>query len=202
MKLSSSGINGNELNWFTDYLFNRSQQCVQYNNTMSREEKTTCGVPQGSIIGPLLFTVFFNDFRLCLNHSRLVKFADDTVIYLAGKDTFIIKSRLSADMQAISNWCTDNELVLNLKKGKTEFMLFGTAKVLSMHKNPIKISYQFSTISVTTTYKYLGVILNPTLNMNTNFQQVMKKSNSRLRLLHKIRSHLNNKAAKSIYRNQ
>ena len=117
LKLSSYGINNNELDWFKDYLFNRSQ-CVQYNNSLSKEEKVSCGVPQGSIVGPLLFTLFFNDFYTCLKHSRAVKYADDTVIYLAGKDTFIIESRLSADMQAISNWCTDNELILNLKKAK------------------------------------------------------------------------------------
>ena len=173
LKLNSYGIKGNELEWFRNYLFNRSQ-CVQYRNSLSHEEKITSGVPQGSIVGPLLFTIFFNDFHTCLQHSRVVKYADDTVIYLAGKDTFIIESRLSADMQAVSNWCTENELILNLKKGKTEFMLFGTAKNLSMHPEPINITYQFNNITVTTCYKYLGITLTPTLNMDRNFQLTLK----------------------------
>ena len=78
-KLSSYGIKNNELHWFTDYLFNRSQ-CVQFKNALSSEEKVTCGVPQGSIVGPLLFIIFFNDFNTCLKHSKVIKYADDTVI--------------------------------------------------------------------------------------------------------------------------
>ena len=147
-----------------------------------------------SIVGPLLFIIFFNDFNTCLKHSKVIKYADDTVIYLAGKDNFIIESRLSADMQAISNWCLDNELILNLKKGKTEFMLFGTSKNISLHPELINITYQFNEITVTTSYKYLGITLTPTLNMNTNFRLSLKKSNSRLRLLSKIKLHLKRKS--------
>ena len=109
------------------------------------------------------------------------------------------KSSLDYLLIAISNWCLDNELILNLKKGKTEFMLFGTSKNISLHPELINITYQFNEITVTTSYKYLGITLTPTLNMNTNFRLSLKKSNSRLRLLSKIRLHLNEKAAKSIY---
>ena len=113
---------------FTDYLFNRCKK-VKHDNFLSAEEKVFSGVPQGSIIGPLLFVLFYNDFPNCLKHSKCVIYADDTVIYVPGKDIFIIESRLSDDMNRIANWCTKNELILNLKRGKTEAMLWNIQKV-------------------------------------------------------------------------
>ena len=75
-KLKSHGIVNTEIDWFQDYLFNRTQY-VQLGNTLSNAEKVHCGVPQGSIIGPLLFVLFYNDFPLCLKHSKVIVYADD-----------------------------------------------------------------------------------------------------------------------------
>ena len=144
-KLKSYGLGGIELSWFGDYLFNRSQT-VSLDGELSGEGKVFCGVPQGSIIGPLLFLLFYNDFPSCLKHSKCVIYADDTVIYVPGKDMFVIESRLSADMERIMHWCTNNELILNLKKGKTEAMLFGTSKRLSLQTDSLNISFDFQSV--------------------------------------------------------
>ena len=198
-KLKSYGIQGIELEWFIDYLFNRWQR-VLYNNTLSEFQNVTNGVPQGSILGPLLFTIYFNDFHHCLKHSKCVKYADDTVIYVPGKDLFIIETRLTSDMQAIAEWCIKNELILNLKKGKTEVMVFGTPSHLSRQESKhINIMYQFQHIHVTNSYKYLGIELTPSLNPTSNFMKSMKKANSRLRLLKKVRDSITTQSAKSIY---
>ena len=197
-KLESYGVTGVELSWFSDYLFNRSQY-VSLDNTLSEEGKVLCGVPQGSIIGPLLFVLFYNDFPSCLKHSKCVIYADDTVIYVPGKDVFIIESRLSVDMERIMNWCVHNELVLNLKKGKTEAMTFGTSKRLSLQPDTLNVTFGYQTVQYTTSYKYLGVVIDSTLNLNTHNDMMYRKSTGRLKILNKIRPYLNSHTAKTIY---
>lgn len=98
-KLSCCGIEDSEKEWFTDKLFNRAQS-VQYNNVQSEEKHVTSCVHQVSILGPALF-MFFDDLFSVLRHSEAVMYADDTAMYVAGKDTFIIKFLLSADIKAI-----------------------------------------------------------------------------------------------------
>ena len=83
-KLPSYGIDSKELTWFEDYLFNRSAQ-VSYNDVLSEAQQLNSGVPQGSILGPLLFVLFFNDITDVIE-TNIVKYADDTVIFRADKE--------------------------------------------------------------------------------------------------------------------
>ena len=135
----------------------------------------------------------------CLKHSNVTIYADDTVIYVAGKDISIIEIRLSSDMELIAEWCEKNELILNTTAGKTESMLFGTAKNLRQQSQTLNVTYRDQLIRSVTTYKYLGVEISHSLNMTTNFDNTYKKACGRLRLLRKIRPFLNVKAAKAIY---
>ena len=144
-KLNTYGVSGKELNWFTDYLFNRTR-IVEIENVRSDTEPVYCGLPQGSILGPLLFIVFFNDLVENLN-CHVIKYADDTVIYYANKDIDVIEKVLNLEMEIVGTYCRENELVLNLKKGKTEAMLFGTAKRVKQHGKELKISYNGTSIS-------------------------------------------------------
>ena len=103
-------------------------------------------------------------------------------------------------MNAIFKWCDDNEMILNLKKGKTEAMLFGTAKNLSNQSDTINVVYGSEKINITTSYKYLGVYIEPSLNMNKNFDSRYKKAAGKLRLLQKLRQMLNERSSLAIYR--
>ena len=131
-KLSRYGIQDNELNWFTDYLFLR-KQIVQFKGVLSELNPVFTGVPQGSILGPLLFLIHFNDVRKSLSYSKIITYADDTVIFISSKDLDAIQHNhlLSEDISSLASWFRDNELIINLRKGKTEVMLFGTAKRLN-----------------------------------------------------------------------
>ena len=108
--MRSYGILNKELEWLKDYLFDRTQY-VQWGTSLSDAGKVHSGVPQGSIIGPLLFILFYNDLPSCLKHSEVMIYAHDTVIFVPRKDVEIIESRLSADMKRVNEWCTDNELI-------------------------------------------------------------------------------------------
>ena len=183
-KLPLYGIEGNELQWFTDYLFNR-RQCVCYDNTVSSNLPVFCGVPQGSILGPLLFMIFFNDLPDCLKYSRIVQYADDTVLCVPGKNTNDIEFMLNYDLKHVATYFIENDLIVNLKKGKTEVMLLGTRKRIA--DNVLHIFFNDIEVSSTTHYKYLGTIVNQTLSLSENFEKAYKMASNRVRLLASIR---------------
>ena len=83
-KLPSFGITGNELEWFTNYLFGRRQQVI-VNKVLSDTQFVLCGVPQGSILGPVLFLLYYNDLPSILTKAEILMFADDTVMYYPDK---------------------------------------------------------------------------------------------------------------------
>ena len=140
-KLPSYGIQDNELDWFRDYLFQRSQ-LVDLQSTLSHDAPIYTGVPQGSILGPLLFILFLNDIPEHLELSKIVIYADDTVIYFPNKDIAIIENALIKDLAHLANYFDENELIINLKKGKTESMLFCTPKRLSNTNNNLTVYYR------------------------------------------------------------
>ena len=156
-------------------------------------------MPQGSILGPLLFIILFNDIASVLQHSRIVKYADDTVIYLADKDLINVQLRLTEDMGLISKWLKENELIINMKKGKTEALLFGTAKRLSMQSESLTVHIDGFAIRNTDEYKYLGVYVSSSLDLNSHFEKSYKKAAGRRRLLARLRKHLDLQSAKKIY---
>lgn len=121
------------------------------------------------------------------------------MLYTPGKDVVTIEGKLSLDMQAIAIWCEDNELIINVKKGKTECMLFVTAKRLSLTEKTWEIKFQEHHINVTTSYKYLGIEIEQTLSKSKNFNQSYKKASGRLFLLSKLRHQLNTESATAIF---
>ena len=140
----------------------------------------------GSIIGPLLFILFYSDFPSCLKHSEVIIYADDTVIFVPGKCVTIIETRLSADMKRINEWCLKNELILNLGKGKTESMLFGTSRNLAKQPSDLNIKYAHDNFQFTKTYKYLR----KHTSIYENVQVLWSQSYSSSKYEYKIRSYV------------
>ena len=186
--------------WIINYLFNRSQQ-VTLQNTLFRPEPTVCGVPQGSILGPLLFVLYIDDITTSLHQAKIVKYADDTVIFYSNKDAEVIQTVLNNEFSSMTNWLRNNELIINTKRGKTEVTLFGTSKRLCKLNNPpLKIVNNFGTIIYTKLYKYLGLILNETLNMSEHMKVTMKGARSRVNLLRRIRPLMDADTASLIFK--
>ena len=185
-KLPGYGIEDIELMWFTAFLFER-KITVSYGDFLSYNQSLFTVVPQGSILGPLLFLIYFNDVVDCILNANIIKYADDTVLFFSGKSLQIIEQNLSEDIDRLSVWFEENELIMNLKKGKSEVMLFGTPQKLSkLKKETLNINYRSSAINVT-------------LNLNTHFDKVYKKASGKLKLLAKLRYQLDTKSAVAIY---
>ena len=198
-KLPEFGITGTPYEWFSSYLFCRYQKVVMH-NVVSIPEPIFCGVPQGSILGPLLFLLHFNNSANVLVHCNIVKYADDTVLFITHQSVGEIEKLLNEDFHNVCQWLEENELIINLKKGKTEFMVFGTNKRLSyLNDPPIKIQYNKTTINFTTSYKYLGLYINNTLNMSEHVNMTLKKASTRVHILRKIRYFIDPHTATIIY---
>ena len=127
-KLPYYGICGIELKWISDYLFNRTQYAA-YNNDCSNLESVTLGVPQGSILGPLLFIILANDAYQCLNKCTMLMYADDTVLLYSASSSKLIEQTLNRKCNILFDWFNNNNLIL--KPGKTELVIYSTARNLA-----------------------------------------------------------------------
>lgn len=136
----------------------------------------------------------FDGIAASLKHCKILMYADDTVIYYPDKNISDIEQKLKADFSKLISWFRDNQLIINMKKGKTECMLFGTEQRLNkLSDNQLDIEQHVIL------YKYLGLHLYPSLNMNVHIDKTYKIAVGRLKLLAKTRLFLTVKAALTIY---
>ena len=139
------------------------------------------------------------DLPRYLNKVRIIKYADDTVIYFSDPCFEVIQSTLNSELTNIANYFTENELIVNLAKGKTESMLFGTAKRLSLNPAKLELSFSGNQINFANCYKYLDTVLDPSLVLNKDFENSYKKASTRLRLMSYLRCNLTRKTAGHVY---
>ena len=196
-KLRIYGIQNRELNWFESYLFDRKQY-VELENILSESQAVVSGVPQGSILGPLLFILLMNDIETNLEKCQIILYADDTVLFTSDINSVIIESNLNSDLVKISSWFNQNNLVINLKEGKTEYVIYGTTSKLSK-LDEISINIQGKPVHRTTKYEYLGVIMDKHLNYTSHLDRMYKRASSRIKLLARIRHDLSPHVAETIY---
>ena len=121
-KMNLYRIRGIALDWFRSYLTNRTERCL-VNGSLSRICSLKCGVPRGTILGPLLFLIYINDLPNCLTSCQPRMYADDTHITYADVDVNSIQLNLNHDLGNLNKWLISNKLALNT--AKTEFMLIG-----------------------------------------------------------------------------
>jgi hypothetical protein len=120
-KLSFCGIRGVVLDWFKSYLYNRTQY-VHINGSDSKDRFLTYGVPQGSILGPLLFLIYINDLPNALAHCKPLLFADDTNLFASSPNFKLLNININNDLNMLSEWFRANKLSINV--AKTFYMTF------------------------------------------------------------------------------
>ena len=135
-KLRNYGVDLNSLKWFESYLTNRTQKC-RVNDHLSKTNPVTCGVPQGSNLGPLLFLIYINDLPNCLKCATPRMFADDTSISYAANSMDELQSVVNSELENLHKWLNTNKLSLNI--AKTEFMIIGSRQRVSAMDDRITV---------------------------------------------------------------
>ena len=127
-KNSNVSFDSNALTVFKSYLNNR-QQSVHIGTTESKFNEIKSGVPQGSVLGPILFLLYINDLPLHVKHSQIALFADDTTIHGSSKSLESIEENMQKDLDNINKWCDESKMKIN--ENKTNCMLLGTNQRLA-----------------------------------------------------------------------
>ena len=193
-KLNHYGIRGVANDWFNSYLSNRSQFVSIY-GFKSKTKNISIGVPQGSVLGPLLFLIYINDLNVAINYAIVHHFADDTNLLITGKSLKSIKKHTNIDLKLLCNWLKANKISLN--SSKTEAILF-------RHPNKkidydLKLKIDGKRIFLTNSVKYLGIHLDPHLNFKHHIHELSMKLSRATGMLSKIRHYVSYNTLISIY---
>ena len=187
-KLLGLGIQESALKWFKTYLENRHQN-VDIGGIRSAPTSVTCGVPRGSILGPLLFIVYINDMHVAVK-CKLILYADDSALLVAGKNGAIIQQRLSSELESICEWVIDNKLSLHF--GKTESIVFGSKRRLKGN-NSIEVTCDGQIIASQSCLKYLGVEFDQSLSNSQTADKIVSRSNAKIKFRYRQTRHFNMK---------
>ena len=191
-KLSRYGIDGAFFNFFKSYLENRSQ-FVKLDNVKSSILSIKYGVPQGSILGPLLFLIFINDLPNATNFF-IKLFADDTFLCAQNADFQSLETEVNIEIQKVFQWLISNKLTLNIAKSK--FMIISNSK---SKPERFQISLNDSQLEECDKYKYLGVIIDKNLSWKPHVEYISGKISKACGALAKLRHCIGTNVLVEIY---
>ena len=196
-KLHHYGYRGKFLEFLISYLHNRKQFVIN-DGISSCLLDVLCGVPQGSVLGPLLFIIYINDIGRSTSNCNNVLFADDAALLASANNINKLKKLVNKEVKLLHEWLIRNKLTLNLLK--TKYMLFANKnKITTKARKKFRITIGKYTIHEVDQIKYLGVIIDRNLNWNHHADYLMTKLSSAAGAMYKIRKFLPLKARKLIY---
>ena len=193
LKLEHNGVGGSALKWFKSYLSDR-QQYVTYNGVSSQLKNINCGVPQGSVLGPLFLLLYITDLSNVCKCTMPLFFADDTNLFINGSNINELESSINSELAEIAKWLKVNKLSLNINK--THYMIFTTKRKIIPG---IVINIEGHIINEVDSTKFLGIYLDNKLNWKKHIAYVSGKVARGIGLIIKARKLLNSDALITLY---
>ena len=185
-KLSGYGFDDISLQWFTDYL-SCHQQCMVLDHTFSDWATVVRGVPQRSVLGPLLFSIYMNDLPGTMNFSQIALFADDIAMYFSNGDAVLVQTNINSDLALLSHWAADNGFRINVSK-------FQSMVLARRHRRSQVASIIFQLndepLPLQKCVKYLGVLVNQDLTWSQQVGHVRRKSLAALATIRRVSTYI------------
>ncbi len=195
-KLNSFNVSEHSINWFRNYLTGRVQ-AVKTNNVTSDYKDINCGVPQGSILGTLLFITYINDMGKYLDRGNVSLYADDTALYVQARSQVEVMLDLRIELSLVYEWLKANKLTINAEK--TKYIIFGKQTQI---KNKLDLNLRIGNkkIGRVPHVKYLGVLVDESLTFREHINYIYTKSSKKLGILRKAREFLDRKTSILLYK--
>ena len=191
-KLQAMGLSGDMLKWFISYLKDRRQFAV-VNGCSSQTKPVTCGVPQGSLLGPRLFTYYINDLTDSITEGKLNMYADDTTLHFIGNNVDEVVHGLNQALSKILLWCRNNKLTIHA--GKSEAMIISHRAFCGPLK-PITLGDKI--LNIVSETRCLGVIIDSQLSWNSHSDHLCKSFGKKVGQLKRFK-YLSTRTLETIY---
>ena len=197
-KLEHYGVRGVPLLWFKNYLIGR-KQFVKYQSYESNLQNLEYGVPQGSVLGPLLFIIYMNDLISSLSICKAILFADDTTIYITGKDKKELFFEMNSELLSLTEWFNANKLSLNISK--TNYMVFCPKRmqINTADDNSCVLIISNEQIKEKNSVKFLGIHLDKHLEWTEHYKVLQKKLGRANYLLNTVKNIVPKKIMRTLY---
>ena len=186
------------VSFLTSYLQDRTQR-VFLNGQYSTEGIVECGIPQGSVLGPLLFCIFINDLPLNITNDNVVcdLFADDNSIHSCGSDLQSVQTSLQEGLNDVSTWCDQNRMVIH--PHKTKCMVLTTRQIHQRRPLTLNLTLRKTRVQQVREHRVLGVIIDEELKWQSHIDNVCKHVSKNLFLLSQLRHYVDSDARKIFF---
>ena len=174
-KLFCYGLRDTSFSWFESYLSDRAQCTILEDTTSSFMNESSYGVPQGSVLGPLLFLIYINDVGLSIRSTTFHHlYADDTIIVVSSDSPVSLKTALEEQLSELGHWFFQNKLTVNTEK--TEVIFFGRINKIKECKDLAPIDFLGDKLECKSSVKYLGVVFDERMSWDAQVKAVRKKA--------------------------